>query len=345
MQCDFQSPKKPFISIIMLSFNTASLLPKALEMIKRQTFFDFELIMVDNGSTDNSQIIFQQFLTSNPSISCKIVTVKENRGIAPGRWAGLDAATGDYLLFNDGDDWMDENCLEILANRALETDADRVQCLYREVRSDGVIVRERKAAKKPCNLGSCMLQGTIFKRGIVEDFHIRTPIEIVIPEDVYFTLNFMKHTQKSEIISTVAYNYYFNPFATTATANYNKDKDLFCFYQLSEIVFKVHQESNSTTFRNQIEYLLLKVYYPLIPRLFCKIHSSDNMICYNIIHNELLRKFPNYYNNPFLIPVNNGYPFKESLCCFVVHLLERLHLIKFFSMISPIYAHSKMLRL
>lgn len=154
----------PLISVMVLCYNYGHLLGRALEACSAQTFRNFEIVMINNGSTDNTEEIYRQFCRKNPDIRTTYVHVDPNQGPQRGWNEGLRCAQGEYVMFNDADDWMQPDCLEKLAQKALETNADRVSGQYQEVLPDGKIARVRKLTKKHHRIQIPMLQGVIFRR-------------------------------------------------------------------------------------------------------------------------------------------------------------------------------------
>jgi len=113
------------ISVIMLTYNRETLVSRAIESIMKQTFTSFEFIIVDNGSTDRSGIIADEYAEKDS----RIHVIHRNRGnIGSGRNAGLDAAHGEYLAFIDDDDWAEPDYLEFLHNLTTENSADISIC-------------------------------------------------------------------------------------------------------------------------------------------------------------------------------------------------------------------------
>ena len=113
------------ISVIMLTYNREALVARAIESVLGQTFTDFEFIIVDNGSTDQSGTIADQYAAKDERIR---VIHKECGNIGSGRNAGLDAAVGEYIAFIDDDDWCEPDFLEFLYNLAEENSADVTIC-------------------------------------------------------------------------------------------------------------------------------------------------------------------------------------------------------------------------
>lgn len=115
----------PILSIIVPVYNAEKHLPDCLHSILNQQFSDFELLLVDDGSSDRSGDICEEFATSEPRIR---VIHKNNEGLVKARTAGLSVATGEYVGFVDADDWIDSDMFSKLCATAVAHDADIVGC-------------------------------------------------------------------------------------------------------------------------------------------------------------------------------------------------------------------------
>ena len=129
----------PTVSVVVPVYNTEKWLPDCLNSLTRQTYPRFEVILVDDGSTDGSGKICDEFADSDWR-TC--VIHEENRGLSAARNAGVLAATGEYLMFLDSDDFIDADTVEKLALAASEGDADIVATGFVYTYSD----REESAA-------------------------------------------------------------------------------------------------------------------------------------------------------------------------------------------------------
>ena len=101
-------------SIIIPVYNVAKYLPACLDSVLGQSFRDWEVICVDDGATDGSSIVLQDFVARDRRI--KVVN-QPNAGTATARNTGLRMAQGDYIFFLDSDDWLEPGSLEILAGK------------------------------------------------------------------------------------------------------------------------------------------------------------------------------------------------------------------------------------
>lgn len=117
----------PAISLVMPVYNVERYLSRALESVQNQTFKNFELIIVNDGSTDKSKDIAEFFCNKNENF---ILINQENEGPSVARNTGLKICKGDYIGFMDSDDSLEPEFLESLYNAAIENDADIVCCNF-----------------------------------------------------------------------------------------------------------------------------------------------------------------------------------------------------------------------
>lgn len=117
----------PTISVIVPVYNVEQYLKECVDSILNQTFRDFELILVDDGSTDKSGMICDAYANEDPRI---IVFHQQNAGAAAARNRGLDVARGEYIAFVDSDDIVLSQYLEILYYHVAANKADISLCLY-----------------------------------------------------------------------------------------------------------------------------------------------------------------------------------------------------------------------
>ena len=124
------------VSIIMPVYNAERYLREAIESVLRQTYTNFELLLINDRSSDNSVAICKEYGEKDP----RIVLLENDTGIhgpGPTRNIGLDHATGEYIYFMDADDWIEDRLLECAVRRMEETNADIVQFGVIYERSDG----------------------------------------------------------------------------------------------------------------------------------------------------------------------------------------------------------------
>ena len=113
----------PAVSIVIPVYNIGKYLEKCLDLVVAQTFPDIEIIVVNDGSTDNSPEIIARYADKDSRI---VVIDKSNEGLAYARKSGIEAARGTYIYHLDGDDYLELDAIELLYRKAKEEDADMV---------------------------------------------------------------------------------------------------------------------------------------------------------------------------------------------------------------------------
>lgn len=113
------------VSVIVPCYNVESYLSKCIESILNQTYKNIEIICINDGSKDNTLSLLKKYQSDDKRI---VLINKKNAGVSAARNDGLKKATGDYVLFVDSDDYIDEKMVEILLTKSLENDADIIKC-------------------------------------------------------------------------------------------------------------------------------------------------------------------------------------------------------------------------
>lgn len=209
------------ISVIIPTFNIEAYIGQCLESLQKQTFERFEVICVDDGSTDRTVEIIKECMKEDPRIS---VLEMPHCGLAGNmRNEGIDHARGEYLLFLDGDDFFEPEMLEHSLNKIREDDADI--CLFdarlynekskRYKRIDYVIQKEYIPDKLPFegksspylfNMTTGCPWSKLIRRKLIEDNHIRY-MGLPRSNDVYFIFLAMALASRITVLEEVFVNY------------------------------------------------------------------------------------------------------------------------------------------
>jgi len=129
------------ISVIVPVYNVEPYVRKCLDSVINQTYRDLEILVIDDGSTDGSGKICDEYAGKDERIK---IFHTENRGLSAARNLGLDEAQGEWIGFVDSDDWIEPDMYEVLLKRAEESEADVVECgVYKEY-SDRTVERKRE---------------------------------------------------------------------------------------------------------------------------------------------------------------------------------------------------------
>ena len=129
----------PKISVIIPVYNTEKYIEKCLESLAKQTMQDFEVIVVNDGSTDNSKSIIKEYM-KNSELNIKYLE-KENGGLASARNYGVERALGKYISFLDSDDYLDESLFSEL-EKYMDKDIDLIKFKMKTVNEEGKILEK-----------------------------------------------------------------------------------------------------------------------------------------------------------------------------------------------------------
>ena len=202
------------ISLIVPIYNLEAYLSRCVGSIKNQTYQNWELILVDDGSPDNSGSICEEYAKNDKRI---IVIHKQNGGSASARNAGLNAATGDYITFIDADDWIENDGLEKMMLCAETTDADIVMADLTIEQSDGSCSVRKEGFGNPdaIELMKAMMIGKlhgsncnkIYRRSLIvaNDIHFIDGADYT--EDLAFNIKLLTLTNKIAYLPIAYYHY------------------------------------------------------------------------------------------------------------------------------------------
>lgn len=215
------------ISIIVPVYNVEPFLRRCVDSILAQTFTDFELILVDDGSTDNSGAICDEYSEKDARIRA---IHKQNGGVSSARNVGIDAANGKYLLFCDGDDFVAPNWAEILVDCITENPGCFIACRYKTVTKNEELepamdvdsgysrVTYYDLFNKGVSAFSC---NKIYNKGVIDRIGSRFDEAVGFSEDVEFNVKYCKEC--SDCILIEAELYYYFQRDNSATGRYRED--------------------------------------------------------------------------------------------------------------------------
>lgn len=206
------------VSVIVAAYNIEDYIDRCINSIINQSFNEIEIVVVNDGSTDGTLKKIKQFKSRDNRI--KIID-KNNEGLIEARKTGLKVAKGDYILFVDGDDWLEQECIEKLVNSAVKNDADIV--LYNIYNTNGnnkkklatfnSAMSEKIKADPLRNILLDNILPAIFAKFIKKEFldknNIQFPDNISFAEDLALSTNLFINKPKIELLEDSLYNYYY----------------------------------------------------------------------------------------------------------------------------------------
>lgn len=197
------------ISVILPAYNEEKYLPEMLDCLEKQTYQDFEVLAVDDGSKDGTLKIFRDFADAHPG---KVTVIaQENAGLSASRNHAMDRAAGEYIVFLDADDRIPENYLEKLYTAARENDADLVKCSFEDFDESGkhfahVSAGARLISYRPGRhyLFQYSPWAGILKRSFLERYHLRFSVGEQM-EDSPFALMTNQLAERFAAVNDVTY--------------------------------------------------------------------------------------------------------------------------------------------
>lgn len=222
------------ISIVVPVYKVEAYLGRCVDSILSQSFADFELILVDDGSPDNCPQMCDEYAEKDNRIR---VIHQKNGGAAAARNAGIDSAEGEWLAFIDSDDWVHPDYLKLLYDTAEEQNADVTACRYETV-NDATTSDDSPMA--PClsdenrenywindRTGAVVPWGKLYRREIFRE--LRYP-EGRIGEDEFVSYKVIFGCEKLAILDNPLYRYYCNAGGVSRTDYFKRLPDIIdCF--------------------------------------------------------------------------------------------------------------------
>ena len=212
----------PKISIIVPVYKAEKYLRRCLDSILAQTFADWECILIDDGSPDNSRKICDEYNEIDARFR---VIHQENAGVSAARNAGLNVALGDWIGFVDSDDWIDPETYQTALDAATKYCADVVQWGF--FLNDGNVDYEATKYKEGEIFTPVMncVWCSLIKKNLFLEHEISFPCGIRIAEDMFVMVKLMYFSAKTYILSDVFYHYFQNCESATHTNISNKLED------------------------------------------------------------------------------------------------------------------------
>lgn len=208
------------VTVIVPVYKVEKYLSRCVDSILAQTFTDFELILVDDGSPDDCPAICDAYAQRDPRVS---VIHRENGGLSAARNSGLEIARGEYIAFCDSDDYWAADFLEVLLHQIEETQADVVSCGYTAVTETGEplyrtdyprMEKELDSQQALAKLMVCDILGMkiswavwtrIFRGDIIRRYHLQ--FFSCFAEDIPFTLEYSLYCKRVATVDYVGYYY------------------------------------------------------------------------------------------------------------------------------------------
>ena len=221
------------VSIIVPIYNTEKYIKECLESIIKQTYRNIEIIIINDGSTDNSEDIIEQYKDKDSRIN---IIKQKNLGVSYSRNIGINAATGDYIMFVDSDDIIIENYIEQMMDILKKDKLDIIKSSYKKFNNNTSIYTNvsffkenykiinkneiNKLFIKTTNFNSSCMQ--IINKKIIDNNNVRFDINIGFAEDFLFTYKIFLLSNKIGYINNNGYLCRENNESSSRTGQINK---------------------------------------------------------------------------------------------------------------------------
>lgn len=247
------------VSVIISAYNIDKYIERCINSIVNQTMLDIQIIVVNDGSTDKTLNIINKIAYTDKRI---IVIDKRNEGIIEARKSGLEIARGNYILFVDGDDWIEKNTLEKLYDDAIKNNSDIV--VYNAFWSDDNkqeprdifnIKGDNENYLKMLFLGEIMpaIWAKFIKLEYIKVNNVKFPNRVSYAEDLAMTSSLFIHNPKISFLSDNLYNYYQRLDSITKSRNIKILEMDKAMSFIKDILRKVHIYDN---YYEEFEYMI-----------------------------------------------------------------------------------------
>ena len=322
------------VSVIIPVYNSEKYIAKCLESVINQTYKNLEIIVVNDGSKDNSQKILNEYKEKYPEIIN--VIEQENKGVSRTRNNSIKLAKGKYIMFIDNDDFIDEDYVETFVSEIEKDDYDAVYGGYRRPNENDKIIKELKL--KDTEWSKYMIMAPwakIYKK----NFLIDNKIEFFVGnlgEDIYFNLKANLISKKIKVIDYVGYNWFFNTQSVSNTTQKNITQ-----LQVYELLNSCYDMLKEEKLLEQ-NYEIIKTHFTryivwLISYSTKKMDYKTISKEYDKLFNWLEERFPDYKKNKminYMKPEGEIFSIRFLVTTFLI--IHKIHLGKIL-----VYLYSK----
>lgn len=293
----------PKASVIVPVYNVEAYLEKCVNSILAQTERDFELLLVDDGSTDSSGALCDELGAKDSRVR---VIHQENKGLGGARNTGIDQAEGDWLLFVDSDDWIEPKTLERALAAGETYGTELVMFSFRSVDEAGNTVqlfREDLPMETPLTISqhkeiyltAPCAWNKLYKADLFARTGVRYPPRVWY-EDIRTTLKLFPAADKAVFLPDVCYNYLLRE--GSITKNMNADRNVEILEAFDDILSYFKEQGKLAEYRDELCYLTLFHAYLTASVRVLNIDRGHELL--PRFRSYLREHFPDYRENKYL---------------------------------------------
>lgn len=294
----------PKVSVIVPIYNVEKYLEKCINSLLSQTLEDIQIILVNDGSKDNSGNIAKEYEKNNKD---RVIYVeKENGGLSDARNYGLKYATSDFIAFLDSDDYIEKNAYEEMYNKAIEENADYVECDFiwefpNKIRVDKQYPYKNK--KEMLSFVRVVAWNKLIKRQLITDNNLEFPKGLRY-EDIEFTYKLIPFVNKFAYVDKPFIHYVQRE---GSIANVQNERTAEIFTVLDNVIEFYKENNIYDEYRDELEYNYARYLLCSSLKRMCKI--KDKIVREKLLTESWERlnlNFPNWKENIILKTVNIG---------------------------------------
>ena len=296
------------VSVIVPVYNVEKYLDECLSSLVNQTLSELEIIVVNDGTKDNSQSIIDHYVKQYPN---KVVSlIKENGGLGDARNYGIPYAKGEYIGFVDSDDIVHLEMYEKMFNKAKLEDSDLVLCdleYFYETSSEkmvkeGLVQIENIDVNKTVFLSPLFAWNKLYRKSLFIESGLKYPIGLWY-EDIPVTVPFFTLAKKISYVHETLIYYRQRPTSIMGSVDNAKVKDIFDIMHLCLTYFKDHNLLE--TYHDELEFLFLEHLMLNGGFRFLLSHKYKDYLAFSI--DTLDSNFPHWRNNKYLFTLPRRY--------------------------------------
>ena len=296
------------VSVIVPVYNVEKYLDECLSSLVNQTLSELEIIVVNDGTKDNSQSIIDYYVKQYPN---KVISlIKENGGLGDARNYGIPYAKGEYIGFVDSDDIVHLEMYEKMFNKAKLEDSDLVLCdleYFYETSSEkmvkeGLVQIENMDVNKTVFLSPLFAWNKLYRKSLFIESELKYPIGLWY-EDIPVTVPFFTLAKKISYVHETLIYYRQRSTSIMGSVDNPKVKDIFDIMHLCLTYFKDHNLLE--TYQDELEFLFLEHLMLNGGFRFLLSHKYKDYLAFSI--DTLDMNFPHWRNNKYLFTLPRRY--------------------------------------
>lgn len=289
------------VSLIIPVYNVRDYLRKCLDSVVAQTYSNLEVVIVNDGSPDDSLEIIQQYTEKYPHFYCYTI---ENRGQGGARNYGIAQSTGDYLAFLDSDDYLAEDCIEKLVEALESTDSDMAVCGNYDVTETGQVLNTfRNCYKKAVTdvfsepeilLNRVCPWGKLYKRELLDGLEFVTRVWY---EDMRLIPKIYLRAKKVVFIDDPLVYYVYRQGSTMNNQNCQKNLEVIVAFEDLRSYYR--EQGQYDRFQNVLEFMVIEhIAVSGVGRVAMANGQEKKQVLQKL--QDYLAQFAGLYQNPYL---------------------------------------------